>query len=64
MRWMWDDIDSEQGALCRVGYNHVISNKRELNNNCCFIKNSQEILLDLADFLCKNNQKTIIIINL
>ena len=27
---------------------HLISNKREWNN--CFIKNNQEILLDLADF--------------
>ena len=38
----------------RVGYemtddhNHLISNKRERNN--CFIKNNQEILLDLDDF--------------
>ena len=31
-----------------VGYNHLISNKREWNN--CFIKNNREILLDLADF--------------
>ena len=30
------------------GYNHLISNKREWNT--CFIKNNQEILLDLADF--------------
>ena len=29
-------------------YNHLISNKRKWNN--CFIKNSQEILLDLTDF--------------
>ena len=28
--------------------NHLISNKREWNNR--FIKNNQEILLDLADF--------------
>ena len=36
--------------LARVGYdyNHLISNKREWNN--CFIKNNQEMLLDLADF--------------
>ena len=33
---------------CRVGYNHLISNKREWNN--CFIKNHQQILLDFADF--------------
>ena len=32
----------------RVGVNHTISNKRELNN--CFIKNNGEILLDLANF--------------
>ena len=40
-------VDSQRGAKRRVGYNHLISNKREWNN--CFIK-SQEILLDLADF--------------
>ena len=32
----------------RVGYNHLISNKRKWNN--CFIKKNQEILLDLTDF--------------
>ena len=33
----------------RVGYNHLISYKREWNN--CFIKNrNQEILLAFADF--------------
>ena len=31
-----------------AGYNHLISNKRKWDN--CFIKNNQEILLDLADF--------------
>ena len=41
-------IDSQQGAKRRVGYNHLISNKREWNN--CFIKNHQQILLDFADF--------------
>ena len=30
------------------GYNHLIPNKCEWNN--CFIKNHQEILLDLVDF--------------
>ena len=35
----------------RVGYNHLISNKREWNN--CFIKNNQELLLYLADFALK-----------
>ena len=41
-------IDSQRGAKRRVGYNHLISNKRECNN--CFIKNHQQILLDFADF--------------
>ena len=39
-------IDSQRGARRRVGYNQLISNKREWNN--CFIKN--QILLDFADF--------------
>ena len=38
----------EIGAKRRVGYNHLISNKREWNN--CFIKNHQQTLLDFADF--------------
>ena len=41
-------IDSQRGAKRRVGYNHLIFNKREWNN--CFIKNHQQILLDFADF--------------
>ena len=32
----------------RVGYSHLISIKRKWNN--CFIKNNQEILVDLTDF--------------
>ena len=40
--------DSQRGAQRRVGYNHLISNKREWNN--CFTKNNQEILLGFADF--------------
>ena len=41
----------------QVAYNHPISNKREWNN--CFIKNNQVILVGLADFLLKSNEKTI-----
>ena len=41
-------IDSQLGATCLVGDNHLIPNKREWNN--CFIKNNQEILVDFADF--------------
>ena len=41
-------IDNQRGAQRRVGYNHLISNKREWNN--CFIKSNQKILLDLTDF--------------
>ena len=47
----YEMIDSKRGAWRRVGYNHLISNKREWNN--CFIKNNQELLLDLADFSMK-----------
>ena len=41
-------IDSQRGAKRRVGYNHLISNKREWNN--CSIKNHQHILLDFPVF--------------
>ena len=41
-------IDTQLGAKRRVGYNHLISNKRKWKN--CFIKNHQQILLDFADF--------------
>ena len=41
-------IDSQRGAKRRVGYDHLISNKREWN--ICFIKNHPQILLDFADF--------------
>ena len=41
-------IDSQRSAKRRVGYNHLVSNKREWNN--CFIKNHQQILLHFADF--------------
>ena len=35
-----------------VGYNRLIPNKRQWNN--CYIKNNQELLLDLADFALKD----------
>ena len=38
----------------RVGYNHLISNKREWNN--CFIKNAHKISRILSDFFGKNNR--------
>ena len=44
----YEMIDSQRAAYCRVGYYHLVSNKREWNN--CFIKNNQEMLLDHADF--------------
>ena len=43
-----------------VGYNRLISNKREWNN-CC-IKSSQEILLDLADFALQERAEDNLII--
>ena len=48
-------IDSQRGAQRRVGYNHLISNKREWNNY--FIKNNQEILLNLDDFALQEQQE-------
>ena len=47
-------IDSQRGALRRVAYNHLISNKREWDN--CFIKNTHKITRVLPYFVCKNNQ--------
>ena len=47
-RVRYEMIDSQRGVKRRVGYNHIISNKRKWNN--CFIKNNQEILLVLTDF--------------
>ena len=41
-------VGYEMTACLRVGYNHLVSNEHEWNN--CFIKNNQEIFLDLADF--------------
>ena len=35
-------VRSQGGAYCRVGYNHLTSNKREWNN--CFMKNAPKIL--------------------
>ena len=43
----YEMIDSQRGAERRVGYNHLISNKREWNN--CFIKNAHKISLNLPD---------------
>ena len=45
-------IDSQRGEERRVGYNHLISNKREWNN--CFIKNAHKISLNLE----QPNRKT------
>ena len=41
-RWTW------------VGYNHLISNKREWNN--CFVRNALKISRILPNFICKNNR--------
>ena len=42
-------VDSQRGAERRVGYNHLISNKREWNN--CFVKNALKISMNLPDFI-------------
>ena len=41
----------QRGAQRRVGYNHLISNKRESNN--CFIENVHKISRILHYFICK-----------
>ena len=46
MRSIQDD-NSQRGAQCRVGYYHLVSNKREGNN--CSVKNNHENSLNLAD---------------
>ena len=48
-------IDSQRGMWHRVGCNHLIYNKCKWNN--CFIKNNQEILLDLPDFALQEQQE-------
>ena len=55
-------IDSQRGAWCRVGNNHLISNKREWNN--CFIKNNQEILQDLADFALQEQPEDNLVVDI
>ena len=44
----------------RVGYDQLISNKREWND--CFIKNAQKISRILADFICKNDRFQLVLI--
>ena len=45
----YEMVNSQRGARRRVGYNHLISNKREWNN--CFIKNTHKISLNLPDLI-------------
>ena len=45
---------STSARWIRVGYNHLISNKREWNN--CFIKNAHKISRILLALICKNNR--------
>ena len=48
----YEMVDSQQGVKRQIGYNHLMSNKREWNN--CFIKNAHKISRILPDFICKN----------
>ena len=56
----YEMIDSQRGGKRQVSYNHLISNKREWNN--CFIKNNQEIMLDLVDFALQEQPEENLII--
>ena len=42
----YEMVNSQRGAQRRVGYNYLISNKREWNN--CFIKNPHKISLNFV----------------
>ena len=53
----YEMADRQRGAYGRVGYNHLISNKREWNN--CFIKNAHKISTILPDFICQKKKTTI-----
>ena len=49
----YEMVDSQRGVKCRVGFNYLISNKHEWNNNYCFIKNSQRIaIFELPCYTC------------
>ena len=48
----YEMIDSQRGATCLFGYNHLISNKPEWNN--CFIKNNHQISLKSCHVLFRN----------
>ena len=47
----YEMIESQRGAQRRVGYNHLISNKREWNN--CFIKKVHKFSLNLLLLLLR-----------
>ena len=52
----YEMIDSQRGAYRRVGFNHLISNKREWNN--CFIKKRPQTLVEsLRLNFVRTNQK-------
>ena len=55
-------IDNQRGTLRRVGYNFLISNKREWNK--CFIKNIHEVLTDLADCALQEQPEDTLIITI
>ena len=50
MRVGYELVHSRRDALHHVGYNHLISNKREWKN--CFIKNAHKISRILSDSIC------------
>ena len=51
----YEIVDSQRGAKHRVGYNHLISNKREWNN--CFIKNDQKIPIHVVALFSEKKKK-------
>ena len=55
MRVGYEIVDSQRGAKHRVGYNHLISNKREWNN--CFIKNDQKFPIHVVTLFSEKKKK-------
>ena len=53
--YAYEMVDSQRGAQRRVGYNYLISNKREWNN--CFIKKLKKYL-KISYKHCEKNEHT------
>ena len=55
-------ICRQGGATLLIGYDHFISNTLKWNG--CFIKNNQDILLDLIDFALQEQAKAYLMVTI